>query len=269
MEILDQLTAWLRRNVWCFVVATLLTIFWMAAFWYAGQGAAIATWLSIILAFIVIIYMFFENYRSGQRLSEMRELVREGQDILAIKADELKTETKSMKELQEEFTRQFPDLQKGLFVAGKTEPSKGPKFRLNIAACSWNQLFALYCTSKLSKSSKSKHTLDIEALINAISPHPEIITKGTSVYNAFVWQYIGIFMGISCFLERGSLSVSPNRLIVRKFPNDAADLISETIQQQLDDPDMSAAQQERFKKIKDAIDIIVANPPATESPGNE
>jgi hypothetical protein len=257
MEMLDQLTAWLRRNVWCFVVAALLTIFWMAAFWYAGQGAAIATWLSIILAVVVIIYTFFETYRSGQRLSEMRELVREGQDILAIKADELKTETKSMKEIQQKI---FDDLQKGPNLTEKTGPPVGPQFRLNIAACKWGQLFGLYC---IAKSSKTKHPLDMEALINAIYPNPDI-TRGSNMYNAMMWQLLGVFVGISCFLEPNSVLVSPNSLKVTKFPNDVADLLSENIQQQLDDPDMSAKDRKRFKNIIDGIDLVVANPPATE-----
>jgi len=255
MEILDKLTDKLRRHVWCaiVIVGALVTIVWMAAFAYASKGSDIASWGSIFLALAVIMYMFFESYRSGQSLSEMRELIREGQNILAGKADQLRAQVESMKEQQQKFADSL--LQQRPQLVAETKAPERPEFRLNIGACTWVQLLGLY---SIVKSFKSKRALNLNLLATIVYEEPGF-RAGTPAHFGGVMFLSGLFTGITCFLEADSVAVGAFGIEAKKdFPNNTAQLIIERLQQQIDDAQMSDPDRRRLQKLKHNIDAYVA-----------
>jgi len=62
------------------------TIAWLTAFFYDGRGSDIASWLSIVLAILVFVYMFYQHAQSERNTSEMRGLIHKGQQIIVEKA---------------------------------------------------------------------------------------------------------------------------------------------------------------------------------------
>lgn len=187
----EKLTSRLQKHVWCAIFFMGLLIFWLAAFIYDGKGSDWASWLSILLAVIVVVYMFLQTHRSEQNLSEMRHLISEGQQLMTEKAGVLAEKAVS---IEGSMALIHSLVQSPTQDIAPQEPLKKTKFELNISGMSNYALLVMY---SLVKAQNQKKPLPVRLL--AFIERSE--RQHERIFDIAYGVAFGIARGFQCFLE--------------------------------------------------------------------
>lgn len=83
----------MKRHIWCVITITAILLLWLFTLSF-GKDVNLVSHLSltsavvsIVLAVIVIVYMYFQDQRSSQNITEMRNLVDQASRAMTDKAD--------------------------------------------------------------------------------------------------------------------------------------------------------------------------------------
>jgi hypothetical protein len=210
MRIFDKLRACLQKHPFCIIIVFGIWILWMAAFWYAGQGAAIAAWLSIFFTVFVILYMLIQGH-------EMRNLIEKGQYAFEKMAE--RWERKLDWSLGE----------KRITKALDSEQLKAaPKLQLHTATCKWATLLTFYAVVKARQSGQPIQAYKIAEMLFADKYSPS--SSGAMATQNFI---LGIIFGLSGFLSSDSLIFEKDRIKINELPEEFIEYMSEVIQQRI------------------------------------
>lgn len=248
-EELKKLTETLRRHVWCIIILALLFVFWLTAFFYAGKGNDIASWLSIILAILVIVYMFYQNARSEQNTSEMRGLIHRGQQIIEEKAGVMTDEARVMRETGLALIEKFqPE------VGGESEPFEGPSFQFDVSSVGKGLLLVLYC---IAKSCERQKRIYFKEIMPLIFEEDELDSTENAVDSTIAYSVTSV---LSCLFEPESIifhDVSERefpQIEVKNLPANFAKYVSDEIKKRIKNPSTKPENKSFYQDAVQAVD---------------
>ncbi len=242
---MNTLAEILKRHIWC--VMTIAAIILLALITLSfGKDVNLVSHLSltsaivsIILAVIVIVYMYFQDQRSSQNTIEMRRLIDEGYRTMTDKADVMVTRTQSLEQM---------------IIAGITQPrddsditstplvlQKGAT--LDISIYSDMGLITLYTLKKSFESRKS------------ISMHEVFFKSAVKNYDAMAMFSLGIIISLRVFFGKDFVSISPGQQELKKLPDGFKESVTETIDKRLKKY-KEKGKDEHYDELKDTLDSI-------------
>ncbi|MHC4398020.1 MAG: hypothetical protein ACYS1A_20445 [Planctomycetota bacterium] len=243
MKAFERLKVCLSKHPFCIVTIFGVWMFWATAFWYAGQGTAIATWLSIFFTVFVIIYMLIQGH-------EMRNL------------------TEQAYRAMEEKTIRVEDLiHKSVLVAneprnfiskttGVSEATAGPEFRLDTTNCRWIVLLAFYAIAKAAQKIQEPgktYSLDMQKITSTI--HGGRIEPSCVEFPTAQMAIIGIILGLHCFLGPESITEDPMGVItIKSIPSSFVNYMLDAIQERINDPSMSSDNRTHLTLLQNCLD---------------
>jgi hypothetical protein len=221
-------------------------MFWIVAFAIGGRAGDSAAWVSIILAVVVIVYMFYENSRSERNLTDMRGLIDQGHRLMAEKAGTM-TETAGALAERTDALMSFVGAtrlqQKESVEAG---PLEGEPLRFNLSSCHELTLVVLYGVARADKESRVIRPASIAVRLG------ESFEKGDirdfcDIVNAY---FLGILSLLTCILEPDRLVWLPKgRFKVNKLPNSLVTYILEQADKRSEARYRGVALKEFYKEI--------------------
>jgi Ca2+/Na+ antiporter len=241
-EIMSKLSTKLKEHVWCVIFFMGLLMFWLAAFIYYGKGSDWVSWLSILLAVIVVVYMFLQTHRSEQNLSEMRHLISEGQQLITEKAGVLAEKASSIEVLVQSL-EQLPA--QNIASQGAL---KETTFELDVSGLPGYPLLVLY---SLVKAQNQKKLLSLRALAS-IAASSEAKKDREYAFNIAYSMTSGLINGLQCFLREITWAKgSRNKFRVKTLPASVESHILSyiTVFKKLEDPHAKTYFEEHTKKI--------------------
>jgi len=203
MDTFNKLTVRLQQHVWCLLGLAALLIFWLVAFSLTGKGSDIASWVSILFAVVVIVYMLIQGH-------DMRNLVEEGHRLMAEKAGtmvdtagEMAKKTDLMSELMVKLFK-TPEVEH--VQPGAVEPFETDKLRFNASNARDVTLLVLYAAAQASRLAKQLPLRNVLAHAADLGLEGEKDPKFLEeVINNLVHGARGTLLAIECFLEPDSL----------------------------------------------------------------
>jgi len=101
----------LKRHIWCVITITAIILLAFITLSF-GKDVNLVSHLSltsavvsIVLAVVVIVYMYFQDQRSSQNITEMRKLIDEGYHTMTDKADLMVGQTQSLEQMMAGITQ--------------------------------------------------------------------------------------------------------------------------------------------------------------------
>lgn len=230
MDILDKLTDKLRKHVWCIVAFAAMLIFWIIVFSVSEKGADIASWVSILFAIIVIMYMLIQGH-------EMRNLIEQGHRIMEAGTGKLE--------------RKF-DL---LGFGGPAPPTESidpeelkmaPQLQLNTMTCFWFPLLVLYAIVKAYEAGRPLHIPKLATIIFERSAKDRVRGQEIAVFGAIIT--------LSCFLKPESISELLNleEVRVNQLPASLVAYVPPAVQKRIED--LTTRDRNRLRASKEAVD---------------
>ena len=225
MKRLKTLTEILARYVWCVIIIAAILLLSLITLSF-GEDVDLVSHLSlagavvsIVLAVIVIIYMYFQDYRTSQNITEMRKLIDEGNRIMTDKARVMVDKTESIEQM----------------VAGMAQPTAADSqpvtqpleikepLQFDVSAYSDGGIIILYA---LVKSHELGRPMSLRKIANLIwKDLPDTGKNLMLLYGMGIMQSLQAFLGkdsISITFEKGEIKMLPagfKESIVTQFDN--------------------------------------------------
>jgi len=273
---MEKLLAVLRKHVVCITLFAFFAVVAIFVYWVGGKGSEIVSYLSlasaivaIVLAAIVIVYMYYQDNRAqhymekvGENVIQMRGLISDVPRLMKDTAQTVEKATGSVREEVESLRNSFlmRETTQTPTQAGDEEQAAGtPQLPLNTAKCLWLPLLVFYTVVKAYQSKQSIRTDKVaEAVFEARrEDSPLMILAGQH-------SVLGIILGLSCFLQPKSIEVTGKTEVkvyevsIKKLPPAFVEHIPTAVQQHIEDPNMTKEQRERLQAFKDKIDQYFA-----------
>lgn len=233
---MKKLTEILKRHVWCVIIIAAIILVSVITLSFGEDVNFVSHWslaaaiVSIVLAFLVFVYMVVQGWRSSQNITEMKNLIDRGTYLMIDKARILADKADSMKQLEKVLQS---------FQAGykSTTPPLEIKesLQLDFGVFGHWGLMVLY---SLAKSHESGKTMSWEKL-------SELIYEDGTLREAISNYGLGIIQSIASFLGGKASSVSSEQPEVENLP----DGLRESVTIELED---------RLNKLKEEKDEFYA-----------
>jgi len=227
---MKRLTEILKRHVWCVIIIAAIILLSLITLSFCEDvnlvshlslGSAI---VSIVLAIIVIVYMYFQDQRSSQNITEMRSLIDQGTRMMTEKAD-------IMVDRAETIGRQL-GIMKDTPTDGKTITPpleiKEP-WQLDISVYGFWGLLALY---SLAKSNESGKPMSWEKMASLFSDNSKI-NIDIHEFSAVVNCGFGIIQTFGAFLGREAATWSYDQQEAKKLPDGLKESVTDQIEKEL------------------------------------
>ncbi len=239
---MNTLAEILKRHIWC--VITIAAIILLALITLSfGKDVDLVSHLSltsavvsIVLAITVIVYMYFQDQRSSQNITEMRRLIDEGYRTMTDKAGLMVDKAQSLEQMMAGIPQPPADSDTTstplVLQDGKT---------LNISAYSNIGLLALYSLVKSYEFHKPISIFEIlgSAVINA---------------EAMAMFSLGIMHSLRAFLGKDYVTVSKQQEL-KKLPDGFKESVTAQIDKRLEKY-KDQGEDEDYAELKDAWDSI-------------
>ncbi len=246
MELFDKLTVKMKSHIWCVIFFSALMIFWIVAFSVSGKGDNIASWVSILFAVVVIVYMLIQGH-------EMRNLVEEGHRLMAEKTGKVAESAKSISERLSEFL-QFREPPPSKI--SEIQPLRTRKLHINVDTRIVTVL-VLYACAQSCKFDKQMSLKKVGAIIL----HAFEMTKiDDTALSLSAWANIGILFGVESFLEPVRVITGENiwDAKVENLPPDFEELIVEELTRRATKKPVSSKYADKIDSAKRNIDAYFA-----------
>lgn len=241
---MNRLAEILKRHIWC--VITIAAIILLALITLSfGKDVNLVSHLSltsavvsIVLAVIVIVYMYFQGQRSSQNITEMRRLIDEGHRTMTDKANLMVDKAQSMEQIMMAGTAQPPDDRDTTSTPLVLEDGK----TLDISHYSNMGLLALY---SLVKSYEFRRPISIFEVLKLAVDNPAQM----SLFS------IGIIHSLRAFWGKDYVTVSSKQQELKKMPDGFKEAVTTQIDKRIKSY-KDKGQDADYAKLKDAWDSI-------------
>jgi len=223
---MNRLAEILKRHVWC--VITIAAIILLALITLSfGKDVNLVSHLSltsavvsIVLAVIVIVYMYFQDQRSSQNITEMRRLIDEGYRTMTDKADLMVNRTQSLEQMMGGITQPPSDSDTTTSLLETQE-----MLRVDVSVYGQWGLMVLYALAK-------SHELEKPMSMKSIS---ELLYKSKSWATTLRNYSYGIILSFRAFLGKDSVAFSVEQQEVKILPDGFKESITAQISKLLED----------------------------------
>jgi len=223
---MNRLAEILKRHVWC--VITIAAIILLALITLSfGKDVNLVSHLSltsavvsIVLAVIVIVYMYFQDQRSSQNITEMRRLIDEGYRTMTDKADLMVNRTQSLEQMMGGITQPPSDSDTTTSLLETQE-----MLRVDVSVYGQWGLMVLYALAK-------SHELEKPMSMKSIS---ELLYKSKSWATTLRNYSYGIILSFRAFLGKDSVAFSIEQQEVKILPDGFKESITAQISKLLED----------------------------------
>ncbi len=186
-----DVTKRLKEHVWCIVIIAAIILLALITLSFSKDANLVShlsltgAVVSIVLAVIVIVYMYFQDNRSLQNITEMRNLVLQASEVMAEKADTVSQEAQSIGDVVKQLIE---------ITAVKGEEEVEPQdiqLQPEITRITSHILIILYCLGKTYDCSKK---IPSSLLTEALFPESDD-TRGQLGYVLGVITYLQCLWG--------------------------------------------------------------------------
>ncbi len=242
---MNTLAEILKRHIWC--VITIAAILLLAIITLSfGKDVNLVSHLgltsavvSIVLAVIVIVYMYYQDQRSSQNITEMRKLIDEGHRTMTDKARLMVDKAQAIERIMMGETAQPPT---------DSDTTSTPLIlqeggTLDISLYSNLGLLTLYC---LVKSYELRKPIVIDKIL-----------KFTQIYNDFAFSMfcLAIIHGLRAFLGKDYVTISAKQQELKKLPDGFKESVIAQIDKRLKIY-KDKGKDEDYAELKNAWDLI-------------
>ncbi len=223
---MDALAQILKRHIWCVIIIAAIILVAIITLSF-GKDENLVSHLSltsavvsIVLAVIVIVYMYFQDQRSSQNITEMRKLIDEGYRTMTDKADVMVSRTQALEQMMMSgITQPLTDEDTTPTPLEIKEP-----IQFNASYYSDGTIPVLY---SLAKSYETRKTISWRAIVDLLP----LDRDNTASY---IYYGFGMIQGFQFFLaERGTLIWSTTQQEVKELPDGFAKSIYAEIDERL------------------------------------
>ena len=217
---MNKLAEILKRHIWCVIIIAAIILLALITLSF-GKDVNLVSHLSltgavvsIVLAVIVIVYMYFQDQRSSQNITEMRRLIDEGYRTMTDQASLVAEKAQSIEQRMATMTQPSPtDSESATPPVEIKEP-----LQFEVSFYSKAGLLLLYSLVKFCKSEKTISWSDIS----------DLIYKDNKEWAYQVRMHgFGIVQCLESFLGHEYLSSSflGEQIRVKKLPNGLAESV--------------------------------------------
>lgn len=241
---MNRLAEILKQHIWC--VITIAAIILLALITLSfGKDVNLVSHLSltsavvsIVLAVIVIVYMYFQGQRSSQNITEMRKLIDEGHRTMTNKASLMVDKAQSMEQIMMAGIIQPPADSDATSTPLVLQEGKA----LDISAYSNIGLLTLY---SLVKSYEFRKPISID----------EILKSAVDNYIQMSLFSIGVIHSLRAFWGKDYITVSSKQQELKKLPDGFKESVTSHINKRLK-KSKDGGRDEDYAELKDAWDSI-------------
>lgn len=209
---MNRLAEILKQHIWC--VITIAAIILLALITLSfGKDVNLVSHLSltsavvsIILAVIVIVYMYFQDQRSSQNITEMRKLIDEGYRTMTDKADLMVDRAQSLEQRMDVLIQPSPADSKQI-----TQPLEIKEtLQFDVSVYKDVGILILYALVK-------SYELDKPISLWKIS---KLMGKEDKLFASQLFYYsYGIIQSLRAFLGKDSMDITMKKQEVKKLPD--------------------------------------------------
>lgn len=251
---MDKLAEILKRHVWCIIILAAILLLSVTVLSFGADVSLVShlslasAVVSIVLAIIVIIYMYFQDSRSSQNITEMKGLIDQASRTMTDKAGLIADRAQSMEQIMKEGMIQP--------LSESSEPTTPPleineTLRFNFSAYGYMGLLVLYSLAKSYEFKKPMSWGDISKLID----------KEAAVEITYLYYGFGVIQSFNAFLDKGDSVYSTEQQEIKKIPEGFEESVRAEINERLktyknrgDDNSY-----DELKNARDAIDNYFEN----------
>jgi len=194
-----------------------ILIFWIAAFSISDRGGDIASWVSILFAIIVVMYMLIQGH-------DMRNLISQGQALLETKMSETTTAVASQADALQLLFKSSVLPQQTKEKPVRAEVNKVP---FNPSRFPPSGLVSLYVLQKASQEAKNIQSEDLaRAFWAGTATNPAILFTTHGYILGVIYAVESVFESIKISSRGKGVS---RRLTVEKFPEGCCESIGDEI----------------------------------------
>lgn len=244
---MNRLAEILKRHIWCVIIIAAIILLALITLSF-GKDVNLVSHLSltsavvsVVLAVIVIVYMYFEGQRSSQNITEMRKLIDEGHRTMTDKASLMVDKAQSIEQNLARLMQPPPPDSKPT-----TPPLKIQKLlKLDVSVYSCAGLLLLYSLAKSYELRKPMSWAVISQLI-----YEENISWALQVQ----MHGFGIIQSFQAFLSHECLTSFNEQVNVKKLPDGFAESVIAELDKRIENEDDNF-----FKNSMIAIDKYFNN----------
>jgi len=241
---MNKLAEILKRHIWCVITISAIILLAIITLSFGKDDNLVShlsltsAVVSIVLAVIVIVYMYFQDQRSSLNITEMRRLIDEGYRTMTDKADLMVGRTQSLEQMMAGIS-QFPS---------GSDTTSSPLVleeggTLDISAFSNIGLLALY---SLAKSYELKKPISIFNVFESAA------IDNSSAMSFFA---LGVIHSLEGFWGKDYITVNGEHQQLKKLPDGFKESITAAIDKRLKKY-IDKGKDEDYTELKDAIDLI-------------
>ncbi len=243
---MGKLTAILQKHVWCIITFAIFCVFWVVTLTFVGKAGDIASWASLLFAFVVIVYMFYQHNQSEQSRAVIKNEVGDGihkmteiAEQLTKRAGAISEDTKTIQQLMEPFQTSVP--------YDKEKPSlKDKTFEFNASHCGGGGLMVMYSFAMCQEHNKPFKPDEVRGMI--VWPGEGVSKKEFQVF------MFGVAMGLQGFLEPKSMTFSGEIGEIKNLPPNFKDHLLNEIQRRIEDVTVVSSDKLMYKQSLEQID---------------
>ena len=241
---MNTLAEILKRHIWCvitiaaIILLAIITLSFSKDVNLVSHLSLTSAVVSIVLAVIVIVYMYFQDQRSSQNITEMRKLIDEGHRTMTNKASLMVDKAQSMEQIMMAGIIQPPADSDVTSTPLVLQEGKA----LDISLYSNIGLLALY---SLVKSYEFRKPISITEILNSAVDNDTQM----SLFS------FGVIHSLRAFWGKDYITISANKQELKKLPDGFKESITAHINKRLKKYKDEGIDED-YAELKDAWDSI-------------
>ena len=234
----------MKRHIWCVIIIAaiillaIITISFSKDVNLVSHLSLTSAVVSIVLAVIVIVYMYFQGQQSSQNITEMRKLIDEGHRTMTNKANLMVDKAQSMEQIMMTGIIQPPADSDATSTPLVLQEGKA----LDISVYSNIGLLTLY---SLAESYEFRKPISIT----------EIFKSAVDNYVYMSLFSVGVMHSLRAFWGKDYITISTKQQELKKLPDGFKESITEHIEKRLKKY-KDEGRDEDYDELKDAWDSI-------------
>ena len=245
---MNRLAEILKRHIWCvitiaaIILLTLITLSFGKDVNLVSHLSLTSAVVSIVLAVIVIVYMYFQDQRSSQNITEMRGLIDEGYRTMTDKTSLMTDKVLSMERQMAELIQPSPEDSKQ--ITQTLEIKETLKFDVSVYRDLGVLIFYV-----LVKSHEFHKPISLWKISNLIYKENILFAK-----QLFYYSY-GVTQSLLAFLGKDSMDITIRKQEVKKLPDGFKESIITRIEHNLENH-KSKEENTEYSFLEDSRDVI-------------
>jgi len=224
---MKKLAEILKRHIWCVMIIAVILFLWLFTLSFSKDVNLVShlsltsAVVSIVLAVIVIVYMYFQDQRSSENITEMRRLIDEGYQTMTDKASLVAEKAQLIDQRMAGLIQSPPTDSKPTTPPLET----GEPLQFNASALSIAGLLVLHSVTKSYETRKPMSWKVVSSLIE------ESETSEVS----YRYYGFGLFQCLKAFLGQGDIVWSLEQQEIKKLPDGFKKVIGDEINTRFED----------------------------------